>query len=76
MVSSAKVAIDLDQICRVLDRLSAAGYAEFHPISSDSTAEGRAENGRVDLVEMPRTVLDLSATGVEAPVGASRKIID
>lgn len=32
------------------DRLSAAGYAEFHPVVSNATAEGRAMNRRVDLV--------------------------
>ena len=30
--------------------LSAAGYAEFHPISTNKTDEGRALNRRVDLV--------------------------
>jgi chemotaxis protein MotB len=32
------------------DRLSAAGYAEYHPIASNSTPQGRAQNRRVDLV--------------------------
>jgi chemotaxis protein MotB len=32
------------------DRLSAAGYAEYHPIASNSTAQGRAQNRRVDIV--------------------------
>jgi chemotaxis protein MotB len=31
-------------------RLSAAGYAEFHPVASNDTAEGRAQNRRVDIV--------------------------
>jgi len=31
-------------------RLSAAGYAEYHPVASNDTAEGRALNRRVDLV--------------------------
>ena len=35
------------------DRLSAAGYAEFHPIRSNQSAEGRAENRRIDLAVMP-----------------------
>lgn len=30
--------------------LAAAGYAEFHPIASNSTAEGRGENRRVDII--------------------------
>lgn len=32
------------------DRLSAAGYAEYHPIASNRTAQGRAQNRRVDIV--------------------------
>jgi len=30
--------------------LSAAGYAEYHPVASNDTAEGRAKNRRVDVV--------------------------
>ena len=32
------------------DRLSAAGYAEFHPIAPNANAEGRGMNRRVDIV--------------------------
>ena len=32
------------------ERLSAAGYAEYHPIASNDTAQGRAQNRRVDIV--------------------------
>lgn len=32
------------------DRLSAAGYAEYHPIAANDTAAGRALNRRVDVV--------------------------
>jgi chemotaxis protein MotB len=31
-------------------RLSAAGYAEFHPVASNDTPENRARNRRVDVV--------------------------
>ncbi len=31
-------------------RLSAAGYAQYHPIASNNTIQGRAQNRRVDLV--------------------------
>jgi chemotaxis protein MotB len=32
------------------ERLSAAGYAEYHPVASNLTAQGRAQNRRVDIV--------------------------
>ncbi|HEX9111147.1 MAG TPA: flagellar motor protein MotB [Terriglobales bacterium] len=32
------------------DRLSAAGYAEYHPVASNGSAEGRGMNRRVDIV--------------------------
>jgi len=38
-------------------RLSAAGYAEFHPIASNATPQGRAQNRRVDLVVVSQRVL-------------------
>lgn len=34
-------------------RMSVSGYAEFHPIASNDTAEGRGKNRRVDIV-VPR----------------------
>jgi chemotaxis protein MotB len=58
------------------DRLSAAGYAEFHPVAGNDTAEGRAQNRRVDLVVMPRTKIDLSEPEAPKPTGEWRKISD
>jgi len=58
------------------DRLSAAGYAEFHPVASNDTAEGRAENRRVDLVVLPRTELNFAEPGAAAPSGPWRKVTD
>lgn len=36
-------------------RLSAAGYAEFHPIASNDSEEGRRLNRRVDIVILGKT---------------------
>lgn len=35
------------------ERLSASGYAEYHPVASNATAEGRSENRRVDIIVLP-----------------------
>lgn len=32
------------------ERLSAAGYAQFHPVASNDTPSGRAQNRRLDIV--------------------------
>jgi len=37
------------------DRLSAAGYAEYHPVADNDTEENRAQNRRVDVVIVGRT---------------------
>lgn len=48
--------------------LSAAGYAEYHPIASNATPEGRGMNRRVDIVILGR---GLTAAQVETPGGGS-----
>jgi CheY-specific phosphatase CheX len=38
------------------DHLSAAGYAEYHPIASNRTLEGRGANRRVDIIILSKFV--------------------
>ncbi|MGD0680615.1 MAG: flagellar motor protein MotB [Terracidiphilus sp.] len=70
----AHIFIDLKAIPP--ERISAAGYSEFHPAAGNDTAEGRSENRRVDLVVLPRTKIDLSAPESNHPAGPWRKITD
>ncbi len=56
-------------------QLSAACYAEYRPIFSNDTVEGRAKNRRVDLVVMPRPVLNISTLNAEDKT-SWRKITD
>ena len=57
-------------------RLSAAGYAEFHPIADNSTDAGRAENRRVDLVVTPRIRISFPMPDRDASKASWRKITD
>jgi len=70
----ARIFIDLKAIPP--ERISAAGYSEYHPAAGNETAEGRAQNRRVDLVVLPRTKIDLSTPGSAYPAGPWRKITD
>jgi chemotaxis protein MotB len=64
--ASAVVAFLIDEAHLHPARLSAAGYAEFHPRVSNVSAESRARNRRVDIV-----VLNPAATREEpADIGA------
>ncbi len=53
------------------ERISAAGYADTQPVSSNSTAEGRAQNRRIEIAMMPNLdeLPDLSSLASEG--GAS-----
>jgi chemotaxis protein MotB len=53
------------------ERLSAAGYAEYHPVSSNLTAQGRAQNRRVDIVILSSPVGTPSA--LPAPPDSAAK---
>lgn len=57
-------------------RISAAGYAEFHPVANNGTEAGRAENRRVDLVVMPRTRVNLAMPEGDAGKAAWKKITE
>jgi chemotaxis protein MotB len=70
----ARLFIDMNAIPP--ERISAAGYSEFHPVAGNDTAEGRSENRRVDLVVLPRTIINLSTPGSANPAGVWRKITD
>jgi chemotaxis protein MotB len=72
--SIARIMLDLKAI--PAERLSAAGYAEFHPVATNDTAEGRAQNRRVDLVVMPRSNVNFSHPDSPLQTGAWRKITD
>lgn len=48
--ATALVKILIEQYDIAADRLSAAGYAEFHPVSSNTSNKGRQLNRRVDVV--------------------------
>lgn len=52
------------------DRLSAAGYAQYHPVADNDTPDSRAQNRRVDLVILGK----LSAKRTALPIvkGASQ----
>ncbi len=51
------------------DRLSAAGYAEFHPRVPNDSEENRARNRRVDIV-----ILNQTTTKAEEPAGNGREV--
>jgi chemotaxis protein MotB len=70
----ARIFLDMKAVSA--DRLSAAGYAEFHPVASNNTPEGRALNRRVDLVVLPRTRINFSKPSAASTGDPWRKITD
>jgi chemotaxis protein MotB len=49
------------------DRLSAAGYAEFHPVANNSTPGGQQLNRRVDIVVVPAHVTPMQLAQLQKP---------
>ena len=60
------------------NRLSASGYAEFHPVDDNATSEGRAHNRRVDIVILNPALQEKSPfatpAAVPQPPGAAPNI--
>ncbi len=54
------------------NRLSASGFAEYHPVATNRTAEGRGINRRVDIVILgqPLTDTPVDQTRTQTPPGA------
>jgi chemotaxis protein MotB len=65
--ATAVVAFLVQKFGFASDRLSAAGYAEFHPRVPNATEPDRARNRRVDIV-----ILNQTTARAEEPGGAGR----
>ncbi len=57
------------------DRLSAAGFAEYHPVATNLTSEGRGMNRRVDIVILGHTLAadPLAQAGIQAQTPVAKK---
>ncbi len=55
------------------ERLSASGYAEYRPIDTNDTPEGRARNRRVDIVVLSRVAQDVEP-GMKADLVGPREL--
>ena len=51
------------------ERLSAAGYAEYYPVASNLTAQGRAQNRRVDIVILAEHGSTETSAQAKIPIG-------
>ena len=55
-------------------RLIAAGYGQFHPVASNDTPEGRAQNRRIDIVLVPHDVSTAAVSSPASPVPTPRSV--
>ncbi len=55
------------------NRLGAAGYAEFHPVASNATAEGRGLNRRVDIVVLRQDAASMPVPQQTLPTAAAAR---
>jgi chemotaxis protein MotB len=67
--ATAVVAFLVQEVGLPSDRLSAAGYAEFHPRVTNDSEENRARNRRVDIV-----ILNQTTSKAEEPAGNGRDV--
>jgi len=65
--------IFIDRFHFVPGRLSASGYAEFHPVASNLTPEGRGQNRRVDIILLSRISTPPNTAAAPAPAAADAK---
>jgi chemotaxis protein MotB len=63
----------IEQYGIAADRLSAAGYAEFHPVASNSNGKGRQLNRRVDVVILTVPLPNRAAAEPDPPSPAVGK---
>jgi len=56
------------------DRLSAAGYAEYHPVATNRTVEGRGMNRRVDIVILGHALAEPLLAQAAAPAQGAAAI--
>jgi chemotaxis protein MotB len=55
------------------DRLSAAGFAEYHPVATNLTAEGRGMNRRVDIVILSQGLTEASMAEPQTALPSAKK---
>jgi chemotaxis protein MotB len=53
------------------DRLSAGGFAEFHPVATNLTTEGRGMNRRVDIIILGHALTEAPLAQANAPAQAA-----